>query len=480
MDDENDEADAMVRAAEPAQATQSPQQHAHAHLDRLLDPIRRELRPTHEEMARLETAERIINTRLKKVISPDVEIGLMGSAAKGTALRGNQELDIFMLMPKSWPLTDMQQKGLAWAKKAMKGLKTELNYAQHPYLKVHIDGIKIDLVPSYKLHNFEKLGSAVDRSQLHTVWVNTRLNEQGRDDVRLLKQFFKTLGVYGAQTRVEGFSGYLCELLIIHYGGFAPALEAMKDWKMPLALDPAHHHPAAAVLKHFPNSPLVVIDPVDENRNVAAVVSRTSMSRAILASRAFLQSPDREFFFREKEVHSVSKLRAIIKARGTTTLVLFMPAPKCVEDILWPQLRKCAHSLIGVLARSEFRVFGHYFWSDGKRALILIELMEDGLPAVRRAAGPQVWLAKDVAAFISRHEKDANLHVEHERVVAIARREERTAKEVLERAMKKSERIGVPAQFVRAMRKKRWGTAQDLLADAALREVASDYFSRHV
>ncbi len=453
---------------------------AHSHLDRLLDPIRRELKPTAEEMARLESVERTIKTRLKKVVPTDVEIGLMGSAAKGTALRGNQELDIFILMPKSWPLDDMQKKGLQWAKTAMRGLKTELNYAQHPYLKVHMDGIKVDLVPSYKLHNFEKLGSAVDRSQLHTVWVNARLHEQGRDDVRLLKQFFKALGVYGAQTRVEGFSGYLCELLVIHYGGFAQALHAMKDWKMPVALDPAHHHPEAAVLKHFPNTPLVVIDPVDENRNVAAVVSRTSMSRAVLASRTFMQEPSRAFFFREKEVHSPAKLRQMIKARGTKTLVLFMPAPDLVEDVLWPQLRKCAQSLIGVLERAEFRVFGHYFWSDGERALVLIELMEDNLPAVRRAAGPQVWLAKDVAAFISRHEKDANLHVEHERVVAIAKREGRTAKEVLEKAMKKAERIGVPAPFARAMRKKTWGTAMDLLSAQALREVAADYFSRRL
>ncbi len=454
--------------------------HADANLDRLLDPIRRELRPSAQEKARLGMVESEIKARLRKVVPAEVEIGLVGSAAKGTALCGNRELDIFILMPKSWPLADMQKKGLEWAKKAMRGVKTELNYAQHPYLKAHIDGIKADLVPSYKLTNFEHLGSAVDRSQLHTTWVNARLNEEGRDDVRLLKQFFKTQGVYGAQTRVEGFSGYLCELLIIHYGRFAACLRAMQGWKMPHALDPAHHHPEGAIIRHFPGTPLVVIDPVDSNRNVAAVVSRTSMSRAILASRSFLEKPHRSFFSEEKEIHSPAKLRALIRSRGTHTLVLFMPAPALVEDVLWPQLRKSAQSMVGMLERAEFRVFGHYFWSDGGRALILFEMMEKELPAVRRAQGPQVWLEKDVNAFLARHKKAHNLHVEHERVVAVARRESRTAEELLEKAMKKPEKTGIPAPFVRAMKKRKWGTAMDLLKDASLREVASDYFSRRL
>lgn len=448
--------------------------------ERLLGSVRERIRPTSEERALLHKVHATLAQRLHKVVPHDVEIGLMGSAAKGTALRGNRELDIFILMPRAWHLEDMQKKGLDWAKRAMKGLKTELNYAQHPYLKVYISGIKADLVPSYKLSNLERLGSAVDRSQLHTKWVNARLDERLRDDIRLLKQFFKCLGVYGAQTRVEGFSGYLCELLVINYGGFVPTLRAMAGWKMPHAIDTQKHHAEGHAIKTFPNTPLVVIDPVDAQRNVAAVVSRTSMARTVLAAREFVEKPSPAFFFREKEVHSAVKLRKIISSRKTHTLLLSFPAPKQVEDVLWPQLRKSAQSLTAVLERAEFRVFGHYFFSDGERALILFETMEKELPCVRRAAGPQVWLHKDVKAFLARHKKAANLHVEHERVVAITRRECRTPKEQLEKALAKAEKIGIPAPFARAMRKRKWGTAHDLLKDAACREVASDYFSRRL
>jgi tRNA nucleotidyltransferase (CCA-adding enzyme) len=37
----------------------------------------------------------------------------------------------------------------------------------------------------------------------------------------------KGTGVYGAEAKVEGFSGYLTELLVINYGSFPKALEAV-------------------------------------------------------------------------------------------------------------------------------------------------------------------------------------------------------------------------------------------------------------
>lgn len=454
--------------------------HPDSYYRKLLEDVILQIRPSAHELALLDRVQNEVIRRLGRVLPKEVEIGTMGSVAKGTALRQNRELDIFILMPKSWPLEKMQKSGLDWAKKAMRGLRTELNYAQHPYLQVHIDGVKVDLVPSYKLNNMERIGSAVDRSQLHAKWVNLRLDERLRDDIRLLKQFFKCLGVYGAQTRVEGFSGYLCELLVINYGGFLPTLRAISSWKMPCVIDIEKRYDAGEALKIFAGVPLVVIDPVDPKRNVAAVVSRTSMARAILASRQFLERPSKSFFFGKKEIHSARKLRSLISRRGTCTIVLFFPAPNAVEDILWPQLRKTAQALISALSGAEFRVFGHYFWSDSKRALILFELMENKLPAIRRALGPQVWLEKDVKAFMARHKNAACMHVEHERLVAITGRKYRAPKEVLEDAIKRARQVGIPALFAKALKKRKWGTAEDLLKDDALLEVASDYFSRKI
>ena len=448
-----------------------------ASLDKLLDPIRNELRPKAEDERRLENARKTVVGRLRRALPDQVEIGLMGSVAKGTALRNNNEIDVFLLFPRSYSVQKMAKEGMAYAKKAMYGLPTEVSYAQHPYLKARIDGVKVDIVPAFKMERGQELGSAVDRSQLHTPWANARLDAKMRDDVRLLKQFTKSLGVYGAQSRVEGFSGYLCELLVIHYGSFAKVLEAASAWRGPV-LDPGKHHDVEKAREMFPEAAMVVIDPVDPARNVAAVVSHTSVSRFVLGAREFLKKPSRQAFFREKEVHSASRLRAMIKARGTTTVALFMPSPELVEDILWPQLRKTAQVLRARLEKNEFRVFGHYFWADSRRAVILFELMEGQLPAVVRRIGPPVRAGKDVEAFLHAHRSAVNLHAEHERVVAVEKREDRAPKEALETALKEAGRLGVPEPFAKALKKRKWGTAYDLLKDAQWREIASDYFSR--
>ncbi|MBS7613865.1 hypothetical protein KEJ48_06465, partial [Candidatus Bathyarchaeota archaeon] len=39
-------------------------------------------------------------------------------------------------------------------------------------------------------------------------------------------KFAKGIGVYGADIKTGGFSGYLCELLIVSYGDFIKTVES--------------------------------------------------------------------------------------------------------------------------------------------------------------------------------------------------------------------------------------------------------------
>lgn len=448
-------------------------------IEPLLDEVRARLRPTPSEQRLLARVQAEAVERLERALPSDVEIGLVGSGAKGTALRGNNELDLFLLFPDSYSVEQLRQVGLSCAQRAMRGLPTEKSYAQHPYLKAHLHGVKLDIVPSYKIEDIAARRSAVDRSQLHLLWVNPRLDARKRDDVRLLKQFAKALGVYGAQTRVEGFSGYLCELLILHHGSFSALLQSAQSWKHPV-LDPAGHHLPSKARALFPDAPLVVIDPTDPARNVSAVVSRTSLYRFALAARAFLAQPSRAFFFKEKEIHGAARLRRLIAARGTATLLLAMPSPPLVEDVLWPQLRKTSNALAAALSANEFRLLGQYFYSDPDTCFILFETMEGALPAIRRAPGPPVWQANDVERFVRAHRRSSNVHVEHERVVAIAPRPARTPEQTLRAALRAPKHLGLPPAFLRALKAAKWGTALDLLRTPAGREVASDYFTRHL
>jgi len=224
---------------------------------------------------------------------------------------------------------------------------------------------------------------------------------------------------------------------------------------------------------------MIVIDPVDGKRNVSAVVSQTSLSRFVYAARAYMRKPSEEFFFREKEVHSAPRLRQLIAARDTKCIVVFFPSPPLVEDILWPQLKKTSSILAKSLEKAEVRVFGNYFWSDGEKALILFELMDWKLPGVKRCLGPAIWFSKDVELFAKKHSNALNLHLEHEKIVAVERRLGKTPEGVLKDAMAGGKSLGIPEKFLVALRKSRMGGANELLKPPYL-EVASDYFTRRV
>jgi len=446
-------------------------------LENFLNGVREELRPSRNELESLKKAENEIRMRLLKHMPADVEVGVMGSVAKGTALSKNRDLDVFLLFPDKYSPQQVKTDGIKWAKKAMRGYRCELNYAQHPYLKVQMPGVKVDIVPSFKIKNHEKLKTAVDRSQLHTVWVKEKIDDKMRDDVRLLKQFLKTLGVYGAQSRIEGFSGYLCELLIIRYGSFENLLKEASVWGRPV-IDIEKFHPHEQTQKMFEKAPMIVIDPVDKHRNVAAVVSATSLSRFVLAARGFISNPSRRFFFSKKESPKRGQILSAIKRRDTHMLILQFPPPKLVEDVLWPQLKKSAHAIIAKLTRDEFRVFGHYFYADDSHAFILLELMDWRLPALKRVLGPDISRSAHVGAFMKMHKNAENLHAEHERIVALERRKNVYPKDSVNEAIAKPKESGIPPDFAKALGKSRYRDSKWLASDKKLREVASDYLFR--
>jgi tRNA nucleotidyltransferase (CCA-adding enzyme) len=447
-------------------------------IDEILKRVSKKIRPTKEEKQRLQKVQNEIENRLIRVLPRNVLIGTFGSVSKKTNLRGNDEIDVFILFPRSYTPKRMQDIGIKYAIKATKGLKTEKNYAQHPYLKAYLEGVKIDIVPSYTMENEQKIKSAVDRSQLHVKWVSKRMDAKKQDDVRLLKQFLKNIGAYGAQLRVEGFSGYLCELLIIRYGSFCSCIKNVSGWKEDTVIDIQKYYEQKIAKQLFSEAGLVVIDPVDRNRNVAAVVSRTSISRFIHACREFIRNPTEEHFFRQKEVHSKQKLKIIMNMRGTSSIVIMFKAPDLVEDVLWPQLRKTTLNTIEHLKKNGFGVFGHYYYADEQNALILIELMSREIPRIKNVVGPKVYDRENVEKFLKVHNKAQNLHYEHERIVAVEKRACNDAISLLRVWVKSPD--GIAKGLVTEIKKAKIIDAKILLEKKNLIEVASDYYSRRI
>ncbi len=387
-----------------------------------------EIKPSKEETTRLIENVNMLTNRLKGIVGNNVEIRVAGSIARNTNLKGTADIDIFLLFSSDVKRDELVRRGLSYGKTLIKkneGDRYEIRYAEHPYIRVYITsvGIKADIVPAYRIDSAEELATSVDRTPLHTEFINTSLDETQRDEVRLLKYFLKAHGIYGAEVKTGGFSGYLCELLIYAYGSFLRLLESFSECRLPLILDPMRKETLenATLINTF-KSQFIVIDPVDQKRNVSAGVSIESLSRFVLVARRFVQKPDISLFYGKgfSSDESPILLKRFIEESGLDTFLIATKVPDLSVDTVWPQLRKLSEMACTYAARFGFEAYLAVPWVEGKEGLILLAFPRKKLKA-RMFKGPDVFLRSASSNFLSSHAKALGILVSGSTLYAIDR-----------------------------------------------------------
>lgn len=334
----------------------------------------------------------------------DHEAVVCGSIGKGTWLAGDHDIDLFVFFSKDLGREELEKMGLAIGKQivAMMGGTWRIKYAEHPYVHAMINGFDVDIVPCYKIAPGEHIKSAVDRSPLHLAHVRQNLKPEQQNEVRLLKQFCKGAGVYGADTKTQGISGYICELLVMHYGSFEAVLRNAAGWRPPTSI--------GQDARKF-DAPLIIIDPTDANRNAAAAVSAENFARFVWTARQFIKRPAIDFFFPKTRTLSSSDIKKL-KSRKTRFVAAVAPRPDVIDDVLWPQLRRARHRLVKELEQNEFRVIRSFEWAEavdherttGELALVF-ELETWSLPPVQRMHGPPITAHEHSARFLEKYGK---------------------------------------------------------------------------
>jgi len=334
----------------------------------------------------------------------DAEAVLVGSVAKDTWLSGNADVDIFIKFPLKTSESYLKEKGLYLGSECMRkmGGSTEYRYASHPYVTGLIKTFEIDFVPCYDIRNTKKIKSAVDRTIPHTEYVKNNLIPGKADEVLLLKKFMDNINAYGSEFKVGGFAGYLCELLIIHYGTFLNVLKyAADEWKPGYQIDMENYGTA-----NLFTEPLIVVDPVDPHRNVAGALSLQTLSEFVVASRNYLENPSTTYFYDKEIQANQDEVKKEFEERGTKTLILHFRAPDIPADALYPQIKKTANSIVSVVERSGFKTWGSDYWTDEKdEIIILLEFEIWKLPQVKKHHGPPVWSKEHGANFQEKYGK---------------------------------------------------------------------------
>jgi tRNA nucleotidyltransferase (CCA-adding enzyme) len=246
-----------------------------------------------------------------------------------------------------------------------------------------VDNVKVNIVPCYDVKPGE-WRSAADRSPYHVEFVRKNMDEEKKTQVRLLKRFMKVVGVYGAEIEKEGFSGYATEVLVHLHGSFQKALEYFATLR-----------PTDGVL-------FTLRDPVDEERELSRAISKESVAKMVLASRAFLDRPDLRFFKRVDPYVRKGLRRRLYAVR--------FDHRRLSEDTLWGELKKSTRQLVKHVEANGFTISKAAACSNDVDASAIVLLPEtESLSEMEERVGPGVELASEVDRFITKNRRRAEL-----------------------------------------------------------------------
>lgn len=375
----------------------------------ILNDVLKDICPTDSEKEELKIFSDKIISKIKDISKyPVLDIIQVGSTARDANLKNDHDIDIFLRFEKETDRDMLKELGLKLGKDVINYFngKSWIEYAEHPYVSGEIGKFNLDIVPCYDIENCEKIISAVDRTPLHNEFLlNAYENNDLSNDIRLLKKFLKGLGIYGSDLKTAGFSGYLCELLILKYGGFLNLLSAVQTWK------PKHSIVLNEIYEMYDlkkdhdflkfNDSLVVYDPVDLNRNVAAALNEENLCKFIFYSKMFLKKPSKEFFygFYKKTTDLLNQ-----RKRGYLITLEISRPENVVEDVIYPQMEKIQKSINKLVKEHDFEYLRYQNFADDDTCYLSWEFLIHELPDVKLRIGPPVYSEQGVLNFITHNE----------------------------------------------------------------------------
>lgn len=368
--------------------------------------------PTHIQERRIAKVAQEAKTHVDSYVAQlddVVDVVFGGSFAKGTWLPGHADIDIFVKIKPSVGIEKFEEMGREIGSEALKSYGPKLRYSDHPYVEVFVKKVRVNVVPCYDVEQ-GRWQSAADRSPFHTRYISSNFDDEKRRQARLLKKFLKSVGIYGAEISTEGFSGYVSEVLVLKYSSFENLLRAAADWQERQIIAVSDYD---SDFVRVSNSPVIIIDPVDNRRNLGTAISPESVAKFMLAARKFLEKPSLDFFKEGKYRRGTIKLLPNV-------LVVEFSHEKKSPDIIWGQLKRSLSAIAKQLELAHFEVLRSSCVTDEKSSAALAFLLESiTLPPYTKRKGPEVFRRKDTASFLSNRKKPLASWVDREMRIAM-------------------------------------------------------------
>ncbi|RLE44686.1 hypothetical protein DRJ16_01630, partial [Candidatus Woesearchaeota archaeon] len=345
-------------------------------------------------------------------------------------LRGARDIDIYVCFDypkyreKSDNLSDLLEKCV---KRAFRNY--ERLHGSRDYFRVKHDDLVFEVIPILAIRNVDEAVNITDVSLFHVRWVRSRIKRDKKlaDQIRLVKLFCKANGVYGAESYIRGFSGYACEILTIQSGSFLDLLRNAKNWlgKKKILLDPARHYKNKnEILKNLNvaklQSRLVIVDPVQKDRNVTAALSDEKFRLFVLAARKFLRKPSLDFFIEKR--FEVDEIKMLADKKRLYLVVVKAVPQKGKEDVVGSKLLKAFEYFCGKFTEHGFDLKEKgWWWDKAENAYFWFMFKNVPLPNEKKLVGPPVKMKEEVKNFKKAH-KGARFFIDNGRIFAVVKR----------------------------------------------------------
>ena len=296
----------------------------------IFDEVLQEIIPTQQEIQAIDNIVEELKQHLKvRAIELGIKYTSMepqgSTGIKQTQLRDDFDVDFFIGLEvskfeekyKEFSKNKLKQESKQyflhlcneWIIKSLKNTKFQeprLFYAEHPYVRaIYVsegNEVRVDIVMylDLELEYIKEKGpiTSVDRSPWHGRFIRDNLTVDQKNDVRLLKQFFKACHCYGDKSAVGrmGFIGYSAELLIYYYKNLESLFLDFNNLSNNYLDFYKRSKNQIRKIAHMKEDPLIIIDPIDKNRNVASAISLRAYKYCNHKISQFIKNPKVKYF----------------------------------------------------------------------------------------------------------------------------------------------------------------------------------------
>jgi tRNA nucleotidyltransferase (CCA-adding enzyme) len=251
-------------------------------------------------------------------------------------------------------------------------------HGSRDYFRVKLkENLFLELVPVINVKKPSESKNITDLSYSHVKYIRKKVKQKNiLDEIKIAKAFCHATSCYGAESYINGFSGYSLELLVYYYGGFLKFIKAVT--KMP-STNLSKDKVVIDIEKHFKNknevlmdlngsklnSPIILIDPTYKQRNALAALSTETFLKFQEICKNFLNKPSIEFF--EIQKINLDEIREKAKKNNYEFIIIEAKTNKQEGDVAGTKLFKFYNHLIEEV-KKLFDIKDKYFEYDEKKS----------------------------------------------------------------------------------------------------------------